>query len=270
MTFLFWNLCKNPLQQIIARLAHQLNIDILIFAESDGIEPATILKLLNPPGTSDYYRAPIIGCEKLEFYTRFASEYLQPVFETNRLSIRHLSLPGATDILIAATHFPDKRSMSNDSQSLEIVNLAQNIRQEEAKIGHQRTLLVGDLNMNPFEVGMVGAQGLHAVMDRTVVQKSKRIVQDVAYNYFYNPMWSLMGDASVGPPGTYYYYKSEPVLYFWNMFDQVLIRSELLERFKNESLTILDSDGIVNFRKANGIPDPTISDHLPILFKLDL
>lgn len=55
MTFLFWNLCKNPLQQIIARLAHQLNIDILIFAESDGIEPATILKLLNPPGTSDYY-----------------------------------------------------------------------------------------------------------------------------------------------------------------------------------------------------------------------
>ena len=82
-------------------------------------------------------------------------------------------------------------------------------------------------------------------------------------------MWSLLGDASAGPPGSYYRRKSEQVAYFWHMYDQVLIRPELLPKFKNENLKILENDGSVPILR-NGIPDSKIaSDHLPILFRLN-
>ena len=44
--------------------------------------------------------------------------------------------------------------------------------------------------------------------------------------FFYNPMWGHFGDALDGPPGSYYDARSEAVAYFWNVFDQVLIRTQ--------------------------------------------
>lgn len=269
MNFLFWNLRRNRIHENIARLADQHQIDVIILAECD-ISPATLLKALNPLGTANYFYAPLIGCEKLEFYTKFSSEYLRPLEETDRLSIRHLNLPGIVDVLVAAIHFNDKRNWSDDSQAMASVELAQTIRNVEERIGHKRTILVGDFNMNPFDPGMIGALGLHATMDRRIAQKAERTVQKKTYTYFYNPMWSLLGDASVGAPGTYYYNNAAPITYFWNMFDQVLIRPELLGRFRNSSLKILEQDGEVNFLKENGQPNSTVSDHLPITFKLEL
>jgi len=49
---------------------------------------------------------------------------------------------------------------------MECIRLADEIRREELGIGHERTVLMGDFNMNPFEIGMISATGLHAVMDR--------------------------------------------------------------------------------------------------------
>ncbi|MCX6045087.1 MAG: hypothetical protein NT075_08235 [Chloroflexi bacterium] len=267
--FLFWNLHGNPIHEIISRLAHQHQIDVIILAEC-RISPATLLKALNPLGSADYFYAPIFGCEKLEFYTRFSSGYLLPIEESARMSIRHLNLPGIIDTLVAAIHFNDKRNWSDDSQMMAIGNFARTINDVEDRIGHKRTILVGDFNMNPFETGMVSTMGLHATMDRRIAQRVERTVQKETYTYFYNPMWSLLGDASPGAPGTYYYNNSEPRTYFWNMFDQVLIRPELLDRFNNTSLKIIDQTGDVKFLNEKGQPNSAISDHLPILFKLEL
>jgi hypothetical protein len=124
--------------------------------------------------------------------------------------------------------------------------------------------------MHPFEHGMVAAAGLHAVMDRRIASRGQRRVNGKNYSFFYNPMWSLLGDASPGQPGTYYRQDSEQVAYFWKMFDQVLLRPSLLPMFDNTSLSILDSDGEISFLKSNGTPDGTlVSDHLPVLFRLN-
>lgn len=53
------------------------------------------------------------------------------------------------------------------------------------------------------------------------------------------------------------------------MFDQVLIRPDLITNFDTDSLDILTSDGEVSFLK-NNIIDKSISDHLPIKFSLNL
>ncbi len=125
--------------------------------------------------------------------------------------------------------------------------------------------------MNPFEDDMVKTDGFHAVMDGRVASGIQRTVQERSFPYFYNPMWSLLGDISPGPSGTFYYRSSTHKAYFWNMFDQVLIRPELLSRFRTETLRILDTDGSSSFVNSRGTPDKgAASDHLPILFTMDL
>jgi hypothetical protein len=41
-------------------------------------------------------------------------------------------------------------------------------------------------------------------MDRSIANNIARVVQKQRYEMFYNPMWSRLGDASEGPPGTYF------------------------------------------------------------------
>jgi hypothetical protein len=138
----------------------------------------------------------------------------------------------------------------------------------EKEIGHSRTILVGDLNMNPFDRGLAGTIGLQAVMSQEVAKGENREINEEKYPYFYNPMWSLFGDLTPGPPGTYYYDKRERYLrYYWHMFDQVLIRPSLLDRFSSGDLKILTSIGNLSLMSpTNG--RPSLSDHLPIFFKL--
>jgi len=84
-------------------------------------------------------------------------------------------------------------------------------------------------------------------------------------------MWSYFGDISSGPAGTYYYDTGTQVNFFWNMFDQVLIRPDLLDAFQNEEIKILTEVRGNSLLANSGRPDISFgSDHLPILFRLNL
>ena len=133
-------------------------------------------------------------------------------------------------------------------------------------------ILVGDLNMNPFEKGIIKANGFQATMSGTIAKTKSRIVQGIEYKYFYNPMWSLYGDLMDEPIGTYYYRKAELINYQWNIFDQVLLRPDLIDRFAKNKLKILKSDGKKDLIDSRGHPKKGeyYSDHLPIIFTIDL
>ena len=269
-SFLFWNINRKDLQRSIASLARQYDIDVLMLAECE-IEVGILLRELNEEGRFGYHYSPGIVCEKIKVFTRFPREFIMPVDEADRLTIRHLRPPESTDILLAIIHSPSKLHWSKSSQAAECTVLSDSIKEAEDRIGHTRTVLVGDLNMNPFEDGMVNANGLHGMMSRGIAQKGTRFVQSREYPFFYNTMWGLFGDGTPGPSGTYYYRNSEHTAFFWNMFDQVLIRPDLLSRFDNEGLEILESDGEVSFLSDEGLPDTNAaSDHLPVMFRLAL
>ncbi len=269
MTFLFWNLNKKPLERLVADLAELHEVDALILAENE-IPTHVMLESLNRRDDFMFHQTHSQS-EKIVIYTRFSGDFLQEVFDSPRLTIRRLRLPEREEVLLAAVHQPDKFHWRDDSQSQECGALALKILSVEKQEGHGRTVLVGDFNMNPFEAGMVSAIGLNAVMTRALAERQQRKVQDREYPFFYNPMWGHFGDASEGPPGTYYNRRSEHVVYFWNMFDQVLIRPALLSIFRNEELKILSAIGERSLVTTRGVPDRSVgSDHLPILFSLDL
>ncbi len=156
-TFLFWNIARKPLQERVARLVHHYDVDILILAESK-IASTRMLKSLNGE-TSSAFQASNELCKKISIYTRFDPACSLPYFESEQLTIRRLTLPGCDEILLAATHFPEKGNWRDDSQGFATLELASHIRRVETELGHTRTLLVGDLNMNPFESGVVAAAG---------------------------------------------------------------------------------------------------------------
>lgn len=268
-TFLFWNINQKPLENIIKALVDEHQVDVLILAECN-ISPAVMLQALNPEPPVQFHFTDSL-CNKIVIYTRCAQNAFKLVEETSRLTIRQLRITSKLDILLAATHLPSKQDWSDESQILLCAELIRLIEESEERVGHKRTVLVGDFNMNPFEAGVVAASGLHAVMTKDIAEKKNRTVQGKQYNYFYNPMWGHFGDATEGPAGTYYYRRAELRVLFWNMYDQVLIRPDLLSHFQSEKLKILSGYRSQSFLSTKGIPDRAVaSDHLPLLFKLNL
>jgi hypothetical protein len=270
LTFLFWNLNRKPLQARVARLAAAHDVDVVILAEGNESIPS-VERRLNSTGKRLYHGTP--GDHgRTAIYARFSRDFVTPVGRSSPfISIQRLRLPARAEILLAAAHLPSRLFRSPDSQNALCSPVSSSIRDAEQKAGHSRTILVGDFNLNPFEPGMVGAVGLHGAMTRDLAMRGSRIVDDQSYPFFYNPMWSRLGDGSPGPPGTYYHDRSGHVSYFWNMFDQVLVRPDLLAYFATDDVQILTDDGIEPLLTRKGRPDrATGSDHLPLLFRLEL
>lgn len=270
ITFLFWNINNNPLHDNIVRLVQKHHVDVVMLAEYDNnIPEGNLLYLLNQDHPIAYHYLPHKICKRIWIFARFSESMMQLIDEKPHFTIRHLMLPGLPSILMVISHLPSKRYRDANSQVSDSVEFAQTIRQIERQVGHERTILVGDLNMNPFEAGMTGVKNLNATMSQRKALAGKRQSDGQPYPYFYNPMWNLFGDLTSGPPGTYYYNGSFDC---WHIFDQVILRPSLLELeyFDARSVRILETDGELSLLTKHRLPNKNLSDHLPIIFSLDL
>lgn len=253
---------------MVASLAHEQQVDVVIVAEC-SIADSELLTTLRQT-TGQKFRHPKSIASKIRIFSRLPQNAIRPAFDdlSGRLTIREI-VTGNRSFLLAAVHFPSKVHWSDEGQQAETQILARHIDQTETDRGHRRTVLVGDLNMNPFESGVVSSHGLHGVMTQEIARQASHTVAGREYPFFYNPMWGLFGDRTDGPPGTHFFRKARPLMYFWNMFDQVLIRPGLLDEF--EGVRILDACGATSLTTSRGLPDESVgSDHLPILFELNL
>jgi hypothetical protein len=257
---------------LVVELVRQESIDILLLAEAHT-SADDLVRLLNHGTTTVLatFTAPFVRCNAISMVMRFLADFAKPIHESlGRFTIQELRLPARPPFLLVAAHMPSKRNARVEAQTFEAERLASDIEQAESKVGHRRTVLVGDFNMNPFEPGMAMAGALHGVMTRSIAERGERTVGRKQYPFFYNPMWSRFGDANPGPAGTYYYGK-EQLTHFWNMFDQVLIRPELLAHFDSDRLRIVDRIGSHSLTTLRGTPNSSVaSDHLPIVFELNL
>lgn len=266
---LFWNMKRSSPLKEIAELVRNREVDILILAECNARE-VDILQILNKQLHLGFYSSSS-PCPRIRVFSKFLPKYLKPVSGSHYITIRDVSLPARPSFLLVAVHMPSKLNMSSASHEQAFIVLTDSIRDEEEKQSHRRTILVGDLNANPFETGLIGARTLHAVMTREQAEKGSRTVQGQEYPFFYNPMWSFLGDLSDGPPGTYHYSRGEHVEYFWHLTDQVLLRPEMLPYFHPDELHVLTSGGETCFVNRHGYPDSKeYSDHLPVIVGLEI
>lgn len=263
LTFLFWNINRKSLADRVARLARAHAADVVVLAECEfgpgDFERAAggPFGYVSPPG------------KRLRVWSAVPGAVWDLGVDAPRWQIFRVRRPASDEVLIAATHLPSKLHATPADQHLMTRLFAADIEQEERNRQHARTILVGDLNMNPFEEGVAGAGHLHAVMTRGKAGEATRAVGGRTFNMFYNPMWGSFGDRTPGPPGTYYAGPTGAVSYFWEMPDQVLLRPGVMDRLTD--LAILDTDGTDTLLSRDGFPDRERgSDHLPLFFRVDV
>lgn len=265
MNLLFWNINKKLLANEIKLLCDSNNIDILILAENT-LSDAKILPVLNE-NTDKLFLAPYNPSKKISFYTRIHDFEL--IHDSDYWgAIRKLTHPSGIEILLVGVHIKSKLRSNDVEQMALSTRIVNEIDKREQQQGHTRTIIIGDFNMNPFDIGMVSADSFHAVMDKNIALKENRTIQGEKKKYFYNPMWSRLGDDSTGCAGSYYYSSSNMIEYFWHTFDQVLLRPSLLPFFKPENLKVIHEINGQSLINKNGKISNQFSDHLPLLLKL--
>jgi len=189
----------------------------------------------------------------------------------NRLVIQELQIGNHLGFLVACVHLWDRMSVPTpEGRQSRAQEIAMDIRKVEEVAGHRRTILVGDFNMNPFEGGMIDSKGMHGIMSRQLARTMERMGARQDYPCFYNPMWGCFGDLHPGPPGTYFFSNSsDPTNHFWNVYDQVLVRPELMDKLS--AVEVLESDGQDPLVTKQGRPRKgSHADHLPLFFQLTL
>lgn len=266
LTFLFWNIQKKPLLPRVARIAMANAVDVVILTECANTD-AELLAELNAGGPIRY-KCPNRHNDRFRVASTLPKSRIPEVFNdaSNRLSIHDVLLPGRASMTLALVHLqaPPKARYGM------ALRIAGEVRVFEEQFGHERTILVGDFNLSPFEDPIVDALGFHALMTRDLVgRRNGRIIQGVEYPTFFNPMWQFQTDRGSRPAGTFYFHDSGEVNHFWYAPDQVMVRPELVDKLVD--VAVVETDG------SDSLLDPTYgwpdtangSDHLPLLFRID-
>lgn len=267
MNFLFWNIRKNQQTYLILKeILKTYEIDICLLAECPEISQEEVNMIMG----EQYQIHTEIAPGKIK-YIHNRGIRIVPLKDMNRASSKIVYTSQCGPINIIGCHLKDKYNYDEVSQRTFAGDFCEFIKDVEDKTQNYRTIVIGDFNMNPFEEAMTSVTFLNSVMDKAIARKKVRIFNKKKYHYFYNPMWRFWGYSENIPCGTFYFTHSQkPMLLYWNLFDQVLIRPELLSSFCDDSLKIITHTENFNLLKRNGIINTDISDHLPIVFTLNL
>lgn len=273
VTILFWNVLEKPnVLSHLSCLVQTHSVDVFILAECpEDLEP--VIRSLNSFGVGTY-REAVKEDVKVRALTRLgAKEFIHRYTSLGReMAVWTVQAPrlNPPEALIVGVHLVSKQGgMTEAGQALAAGKVIEELVKSEDRRKHRNTAIVGDFNMHPYDPGMTSVDVFHGLMTRELAKKQDRRYKGRKYRRFYNPMWGLFGDRTPGPAGSHYWRKSVPHNTHWQMFDQVLIRPSLIDHF--DDLHILGHDGNHSLMGKDSAPDiKHLSDHLPVLFRLDI
>ena len=260
MKYLFWNTHRNKnINPVICELAIENNVSFIILAEYD----ADSNELIGLSAQSGLSITEYMSCsERIKIFGVIADVDYR--IDTDHAIIRIIN---NKDILCCVHLNSQIYSGNKEYREILIAQIVKDIQTVENELGTDNTIVVGDFNLNPYDVSFIDARYFHGIPVYEEARRKSRVIAGKEFFMFYNPMWNLLGD-SRAPYGTYYYSGNDTVNTYWNLFDQVIIRPSLRDRFVSESLKILTETRSTFLLDHNGHPNIKISDHLPIVFEI--
>lgn len=261
MRVLFWNTHKNEnINQTLCDLVTENNISMIVLAEYTAGSDELIKKMQENYGIqiNKYY----CGCERIHLFG--VHKNVEPRFDNEHSTIQVVN---GKDIL-CCVHLNSKiYSDHEEHREILIEQIMQEIVNVEKDLRTQNTIIVGDFNLNPYDSSCINARYFHGIPVYEEAKRETRVVGGNKYSMFYNPMWRFLGDET-HPYGTYYHNNNSTINTYWNLYDQVIIRPALRERFVDASLKIITETQTQYLLDSKGHPDKNISDHLPIIFEI--
>lgn len=262
MKILFWNTHKNEnINTIISELITDNNISIVVLAEyTADVDELLQILTMQSVHMKQYISA---GCDRIKIIG--SVNQVEPGKQTDQASIQIIN----NDIVMCCVHLNSQiYSGHQERREIHIEQIISDIQLLEKELNTDKTIIVGDFNINPYDDTCINARYFHGIPVYEEAKRKTRTVADKEFSMFYNPMWNFLGDR-YQPYGTYYHNGSDAVNAYWNIYDQVIVRPSIKERFVDESLKILTETKTIYLLDKNGHPDKNISDHLPIMFEIE-
>lgn len=261
MKILFWNTHNNKnINHILSELIIDNNVSIAVLAEYE----ADISNLINSlfEQKIKMWEYNTIGCDRIKIIGDIDDVI-------SGLQDDHYSLQIIKkEYILCCVHLISQlRNSSEDMRNIRIRRIINDIQALEKNNNIEKTIIVGDFNIDPFEHGCINADLFHSLPYYETTVKKCRTVAGQSFQMFYNPMWNILGDFSK-PYGTYYHRGSGNYETFWHIFDQVMIRPMLRESFVDSSLRIITETNSMRLIDCHGYPNEKVSDHLPITFEI--
>jgi hypothetical protein len=260
---LFWNTNKKNLDVAISTLASDLAVNVILLAEYPS-SPASLLSSIRDKVDLRYF-APLHIKNKFVCISNDIDLSLSELVSEPRFSMRRFIHDSHSSMLVTI-HGVDPMNHDIDHRNGHAQLLMAQLKSLSSKYKAQRLIIIGDFNVNPFDKCMTLPIAYNSVMTRECAKQGIRGYQFEEYDFFYNPMWSLFGDLSEGPSGTYFYTGTSG-MQGWNMLDQVMLHHSLADYL--DTVRIVDSTVNLDLADARGHPNAIeYSDHFPILITL--
>jgi hypothetical protein len=259
---LFWNMYRKDLSEALASIVEEHEPSVVILAEC-GATVEVLLDAVNRE-TVRYRFVDMIGDSKLVALTTLSSIQIHCLRDERRYSFWRVQTEHSV-VTLCGVHLQSALNYDRDELNELTRRLRQDLESVEVFEKHNRTILIGDFNLDPFDQGLTSSEGLGSVSSLRLAQRSPyRKVAFETRRVLYNPMWSHLGDRPSEPEGTYFR-PSGIIGYGWRMFDQILFGSSVMELFRDFEVEILRTAGDNDLVDHRGLPDSTsASDHLPI------
>lgn len=267
INFLYWNTNNKNISAYIVEACLENKIDVLILAEHKNIDLNYLKRKFKDNNL--YFEVEKIAPHSRILLLHNTKSKINIIKESKYYSAFNIKFKDE-HFLIFALHLPSKYAQERSDLNMYTSQILREFEQLEEERKTEKSIVVGDFNMNPFDDGMVSALGFNAVMCPTIAEKYSRKVLSEERRFYYNPMWHLMGNHFNSCKGTFYY-SSATKSYYWYTYDQIIMRPNLINNFDITELKILDTINEKSLLTKNNLPNgKMISDHLPLKFRFEL
>lgn len=267
VNILFWNIKKNAgAFSLIAEAIRLLDVNICILAEFPNNTEYELRPLL--PEGYHIPRTPQDNDKLVFIHGSNVNMLLAGEIEYSRGLMFSTRINESPSFNIVGCHLVDSRNHGEFDRSYLATSFHKSLRKVETELGNDKTIVIGDFNMNPFDKGMSCVYTFNAVMDRRIARKQKKKYQHYEFPYFYNPMWYFLGHPEHAN-GTLLY-TGDDNWYHWNLYDQVLLRPSLIDHFDHRNIKIITEIGDNKLLTSQDKIRSDISDHLPIYISLNI
>jgi len=155
---MFWNVGRQNDPEAIGQLCREHDVDILLLAEAETPSARLTTAINDATGSRRTLRElPHLGESRIRALSSYPQEFLATAFDDGHVKMLELRQPIGLPLLIDAVHLPSKLWSDNDDQQYRIRQLRNDITAQETRSWHQNTVVIGDLNMNPFKDALTAA-----------------------------------------------------------------------------------------------------------------
>ena len=262
MRYLFWNTHRNEqINPVLCDLIVENGISVVVLAEYSA-DINDLIETLRTCGVS-MQQVATVGCDRIHMLGEVGL-CIKPRLQTDRSSIQVID----DNTILCGVHLNSQIYSDNaERREIDIEQIVGDLLKLETELDTKNTIIVGDFNINPYDKTCVSARYFHGIPIYEDAMRGTRTVAGREFHMFYNPMWNFLGDFKE-PYGTYYHSSADTINPYWNVYDQVIIRPALRNRFVDDNLKIITETATVSLLDKNKHPNRDISDHLPITFEI--